>query len=68
MKWSHLLNNDELFIMIFVIHQGLEGSREVLGVSRRPFEKCWLEVRWSWLMLELCCDIIGSKMAAKIAI
>ena len=32
------------------------------------FERCWLEVGLSWLMLELCCDICGSKMAAKMAI
>ena len=32
------------------------------------FERCWLEVGLSWLMLELCCDISGSKMAAKIAL
>ena len=32
------------------------------------FERCWLEVGLSWLMLELCCDISGSKMAAKMAI
>ena len=32
------------------------------------FERCWLEVRLAWLMLELCCDIFSSKMAAKIAI
>ena len=32
------------------------------------FERCWLEVGLSWLMLELCCDISGDKMAAKMAI
>ena len=32
------------------------------------FERCWLEVGPSWLMLELCCDISGDKMAAKMAI
>ena len=31
------------------------------------FERCWLEVGLSWLMLELCCDISGDKMAAKMA-
>ena len=32
------------------------------------FERCWLEVGLSWFMLELCCDISGDKMAAKMAI
>ena len=32
------------------------------------FERCWLEVGLSWLMLELCCVISGDKMAAKMAI
>ena len=40
----------------------------VLGSLGGHFERCWLEVGLSWLMLELCCDISGDKMAAKMAI
>ena len=36
--------------------------RESLGTR---FERCWLEFGLSWLMLELCCDIFGGKMATK---
>jgi len=32
---------------------------------RDNFGRCWLEVGLSWLMLELCCDIYGSKIATK---
>ena len=35
------------------------------GSLRGRFERCWLELGLSWLMLELCCDIFGSKMAPK---
>ena len=31
------------------------------------FERCWLEVGLSWVMLELCCDISGAKMGAKMS-
>ena len=48
--------------------RGLEGSGEVLGSLGGHFERYWLEVGLSWLMLELCCGISGSKMAAKMAI
>ena len=47
---------------------GLKGFGEVFGSLGGHFERCWLEVGLSWLMLELCCDICGDKMAAKMAI
>ena len=35
------------------------------GSLRGRFVRCWLEFGLSWRMLELCCDIFGSKMAPK---
>ena len=49
----------------FEVWRALGRSWESLGGH---FEKCWLEVGLSWLMLALCCDISGDKMAAKMAI
>ena len=35
------------------------------GSLRGRFGRCWVEFGLSWLMLELCCDIFGNKMATK---
>ena len=37
-------------------------------LSETILNKVVLKVGLSWLMLELCCDICGDKMAAKMAI
>ena len=49
-----------------------DGAQEIAklspnGILDSEFE-VWMVVGLSWLMLELCCDISGSKMAAKMAI
>ena len=49
----------------FEVWWALGRSWESLGGH---FDRCCLEVGLSWLMLELCCDISGDKMAAKMAI
>ena len=56
------------FCAILVRNHGLEGSGEVLVVSRRSF---WTMLARSWLVLAhvgAMLRILGSKMAAKMAI
>ena len=59
------LSQDGILGSEFEVWRDLGGSWGSLGGN---FERCWLEVGLSWLMLELCCDICGAKMAAKMAI
>ena len=59
------LSQDGILGSEFEVWRDLGRSWGSLGGH---FERCWLEVGLSWLMLELCCDISGDKMAAKMAI
>ena len=59
------LSQDGILGSEFEVWRDLGRSWGSLGGH---FERCWLEVGLSWLMLELCWDIIGSRMAAKIVI
>ena len=59
------LSQDGILGSEFEIWRALGRSWRSLGGH---FERCWLEVGLAWLMLELCCDISGDKIAAKMAI
>ena len=59
------LSQDGILGLEFEVWRDLGRSWGSLGSH---FERCWLEVGLSWLMLEPCCDISGDKMAAKMAI
>ena len=59
------LSQDGILGSEFEVWRDLGRSWRSLGSY---FERCWLEVGLSWLMLVLCCAFLGSKMAAKMAI
>ena len=59
------LSQDDILGSEFDVWRALGRSWGSLGGH---FDRCWLEVGLSWVMLELCCDISGDKMAAKMAI
>ena len=59
------LSQDGILGSEFQVWRDLGRSGGSLGGY---FERCWLEAGLSWLMLELCWDIIGNRVAAKIVI
>lgn len=65
---KHLVDNNEILATIYWKVELWRDLGRSWGSLGRYFEQCWLEVGLLLLRCELCCDILGSKMAAKIAI